>query len=159
MQIVRQAKLEGLFPNWFEIAGARDTYPSGLLYYNFAAAFLDYLAQTYGLETVTAIYEDFAHLRWWSTPGQVIKSRIGKSVKEAWKDFYEWVDVPENVKTAEPLSSRKQSGSYGVPILSSDGCVYVYDYSTWDVLRFSKDLSSCESVLTFPTAEGSISIS
>ncbi|MBR4427444.1 MAG: hypothetical protein IKS77_07040, partial [Spirochaetales bacterium] len=159
IQIVRQAKLEGLFPNWFEVAGARDTYPSGLLYYNFAAAFLDYLAQTYGLETVNSIYESFAHLKLWSTPGQVIKSKIGKSVKQAWKDFYDWVEVPTDVITADQVASRRQSASYSTPVVASDGSVYVYDYSTWEVLRFSEDLSSYESVLTFPTFETSLSIS
>ncbi len=159
MQIVRQAKMEGLFPNWFEVAGARDTYPSGLLYYNFSAAFLDYLAQTYGLEKVTSIYEGFSHLRWWSTPGQVIKSRIGKSVREAWKDFYEWVDIPEDIKEGQPVESRSRSASYCTPYLATDGSIYIYDYSSWDVLRFKDDLSTCESVLTVPTSRTSLSVS
>ena len=38
----------------------RWAYPSGLLYYNFAAAFLEYLSITYGYDKVTSLYSDFS---------------------------------------------------------------------------------------------------
>ena len=159
MQIVKQAKLEGLFPSWFEVAGARDTYPSGLLYYNFAAAFLEYLAITYGYEAVAGSYVDFKDLRWLMTPGNVLKEKIGKSVKEAWNDFKEWVQVPDTVVEAEVVPSRTRTGRYSSLRLASDGNVYAYDSSTWSVLRFSGDLATCESVLRLPTNESFLSIS
>lgn len=159
MQIVRQAKLEGVFPNWFEIAGARDTYPSGLLYYNFAAAFLEYLSITYGYDTISDIYVRFKYPKLISTPGSVIESKIGKSVQEAWQDFYEWVKVPESVVGASPVEPLTRAGRFAVPVLSADGGIYIYDSSTWSVLRLEKDLSSCSSVLRLPTSETGISIS
>ena len=159
MQIVKQAKLEGLFPNWFEIAGARDTYPSGLLYYNFAAAFLEYLSITYGYDTVADVYVSFKSLRLLSTPGNVIKEKIGKSVQEAWQDFYEWVEVPEDVSDSSSLNALTRAGRFAVPVLSSDGSIYVYDSSTNSVLRFSDDLNSCSSVLVLPTGGKELSLS
>lgn len=159
MQIVKQAKLEGLFPNWFEIAGARDTYPSSLLFYNFSAAFLEYLSITYGYDTVTDIYVSFKKPRWIATPGDVIKEKIGISVQEAWDDFYRWVRIPDTVTEASVLESRPQSGKYGTPVLSSDGHIYVYDSSEQRVLRFESDLQSYTSILRLPTGETGLSIS
>ena len=159
MQIVKQAKLEGLFPNWFEIAGARDTYPANLLYYNFAAAFLEYLSITYGYDTIADIYVRFKYPRWLATPGDVIKEKIGKTVQEAWEDFFNWIEVPDAVAEALVLESRTQSGRYGTPVLAGDGHVYIYDSSVTEVLRFGKDLQSCTSVLRLSTGETSIAVS
>ena len=159
MQIVKQAKLEGLFPTWYEIAGSRDTYPTGLLYYNFAAAFFEYLALTYGYDTFFSIYQEFKDIVWLPTPGKVIKEKIGISVKDAWNDFYEWVEVPETVAEGSVVESRKQTGKYSNLRLSYDGSLYAYDASTWKVLRFSEDLSSWKSILRFPTDEPGFNIS
>ena len=102
MQIVKQAKIEGLFPTWLEVAGARDTYPSGLLYYNFAGAFLEYLAITYGYDKVASLYSDFAKIGW-STFSKIRKI-FGVPVKQLWQDFYDWVEIPSDVRTAEALA-------------------------------------------------------
>ena len=159
MQIVKQAKLEGLFPNWFQIAGARDTYPSSLLYYNFAAAFLEYLSITYGYDTIADIYVRFKYPRWLSTPGDVIREKIGKTVQEAWEDFYNWVEIPDAVAEALVLESRTQSGKYGTPVLAGDGHVYIYDSAVTEVLRFENDLKSYKSILRLPTGETGLSVS
>lgn len=159
MQIVKQAKLEGLFPNWFEIAGARDTYPSGLLYYNFAAAFLEYLEITYGHEVVASVYRAFAYPRFWPTPGNVIQEHIGIPISQAWQNFYNWVEVPSDVIEAEVVPSRTQSAMYWTFRLSPDGSVYVYDSSSWRVVRFSPDMATCTTVLSLPTESGLMSLS
>ena len=157
MQIVRQAKVEGLFPSWLEVAGARDTYPSGLLYYNFAAAFLVYLAITYGYDAVAQLYVDFSKLSW-STFSR-IKTVFGIPVKQAWQDFYDWVKVPEDVKDADSVAARTRTGSYSSFVLGQDGSLYVYDYTTAAVLRFDADLSRCSSVMSIVTDEQNLSIS
>lgn len=157
MQIVRQAKIEGLFPSWLEVSGARDTYPSGLLYYNFAAAFLEYLSLTYGYDKVASLYVDFSKLSW--STFRKIKKVFGIPVKQAWQDFYDWVEVPTTVQDSEVVESRTQSGSYASPVLAPDGSLFVYDYSCWDVLRFSDELSVCKPVLSVYTDEQNISLS
>lgn len=159
MQIVRQAKLEGYFPNWVEISGARDTYPSGALPYLFSAAFLDYLSETYGTETVAAIYRDFSDFKLWPNPGLVIRDHIGKDVDKAWLDFYEWVKVPSSVIDAPAFEALPRNGRYSDLRLSSDGSIYFYDLSTYSVMKISPDMTSCSSVLTLPTENPSLSIS
>ena len=157
MQIVKQAKIEGLFPSWLEVAGARDTFPSGLLYYNFAAAFLEYLAITYGYDKVADLYSDFAKIGW--STFSMIKKVFGVPVKQLWQDFYDWVEIPSDVLSAESLASRKESGSYSSLVSASDGSIYLYDYSSWDVLRFNPELSSYDAVLNLPTNEQNLSVS
>ncbi|MBO6000650.1 MAG: hypothetical protein J6P81_02565 [Spirochaetales bacterium] len=159
MQIVRQAKLEGCFPNWVEISGSRDTYPSGALPYLFSAAFLEYLSITYGKDIVSAIYRDFANFKLWPNPGLVIRDHIGKDVDKAWQDFYEWVEVPTSVIEAPTLEALPRNGRYSALRLSSDGCIYFYDLSTYSVMKISPDMTSCSSVLTLPTENPSLSIS
>lgn len=157
MQIVKQAKIEGLFPTWLEVAGARDTFPSGLLYYNFAGAFLEYLAITNGYDKVASLYSDFAKIGW-STFSKIRKI-FGVPVKQLWQDFYDWVEIPSDVRTAEALASKKEYGSYSSLVSASDGSVYVYDYSSWDVLKFNPEISSYEAVLNLPTNEQNLSVS
>ena len=157
MQIVKQAKIEGLFPTWLEVAGARDTYPSGLLYYNFAAAFLEYLSITYGYDKVTSLYSDFSRLSW--STFVKIKKVFGIPVDQAWQQFFAWVQVPEEVTEGAVLASRPENGSYASAVLAPDGSLYVYDYASLDILRFSSDLSGCTKVLNLPTDEQHLSIS
>jgi len=154
MQIVKQAKIEGRFPNWFEVAGARDTYPSGQLYYNFSACFLEYLSQTYGRENIAGIFKDFSRLRLLSTAGKVIKEHIGKSVQEAWDDFYEWVEIPEEVATSEEL----KSGAYSA-VTIHDASIYTYSSSYQSVLKFNSDFSKEEIILKLPTDQPDLSFS
>ena len=158
MQVVKQAKIEGLFPNWFEIAGARDTYPSGLLYYNFAACFLEYLSQTYGRENIAGIFKDFRGWRWMATPGQVIYEHIGKTVQEAWNDFYEWVQIPEQVTETEEITKGR---FFATTASTTDGqtTVYTFDSSTASVYRLNEDLTEKKAILTLPTEQPSLSIS
>ena len=157
MQIVKQAKIEGLFPTWLEVAGARDTTPSGLLYYNFAGAFLEYLAITYGYDKVTSLYSDFAKLGW--TTFSKIKKIFGVPVKQLWQDFYEWVEIPSDVQNDDSLASRPEGGSYYSFTTTPDGSVYMYNFTTGDILRFSSNLSSYDAVLNLPTNEQNLSVS
>ena len=157
MQIVKQAKIEGLFPTWLEVAGARDTYPSGLLYYNFAAAFLEYLSITYGYDKVTSLYSDFSRLSW--STFVKIKRVFGIPVDQAWQQFFAWVQIPEEVAEGEVLASRPENGSYASAVIAPDGSLFVYDYASLDILRFSSDLSGCTKVLNLPTDEQHLSIS
>ena len=157
MQIVRQAKIEGLFPTWLEVSGARDTYPSGLLYYNFAAAFLEYLAKTYGYDKVASLYVDFSKLGW--STFTKFRDVFGLPVEQAWQQFYSWVEVPSETKEGGAVASRTESGSYASPVLDPEGNLFVYDYSTSEVLKFSSDLAACDRVMVINTDEQHLSIS
>ena len=58
-RVLRQAKLEGRFPSWMDIAGAMDVYPSSNLPYIFGGAFLGYLYSQYGVDVVGEVFRRF----------------------------------------------------------------------------------------------------
>ena len=92
-QIIMQAKIEGVFPEWNEITGSRDIYPKGELPYIFGGAFTQYLQKTYGLE----LYGQF----WYALVNKLInypttfKRIYGITIDKAWNDFYESIEVPD----------------------------------------------------------------
>ena len=161
MQIVRQAKIEGLFPSWLEIAGARDTWPGGYLYYNFAGAFLGYLSLTYGFDTVAQLYVDFGKPGWTDTTASIIKDHIGISVEQAWQHFFTWIPVPSDVTEAADVeaSGLGHNGRYYDLKIASDGSLWFYDASTWSVCRLDNDLSVMNRALVLPTDEPAFDIS
>lgn len=161
MQIVRQAKIEGLFPSWLEVAGARDTWPGGYLYYNFAGAFLGYLSLTYGFDTVAQLYVDFGKPGWTDTTASIIKDHIGISVEQAWQHFFTWIPVPSDVTQASDVeaSGLGHDGRYYDLKIASDGSLWFYDASTWSVCRLDKDLSAMSSALVLPSDEPAFDIS
>ncbi|MDE6350299.1 MAG: hypothetical protein K2K67_04795, partial [Treponemataceae bacterium] len=96
-QLVRQAKLDGRFPGWRDVTGARDTFPGGTDAYAFGALFSQFLQETYGMKK----YAEF-----WRTAGSLhgfkrsIKKTYGKPIAALWKDFASWVRVPDDVTPA-----------------------------------------------------------
>lgn len=96
-QLVRQAKLDGRFPDWRDVTGARDTFPGGTDAYAFGALFSQFLQETYGMKK----YAEF-----WRTAGSLhgfkrsVKKTYGKPIAALWKDFASWVRVPDDVTPA-----------------------------------------------------------
>ena len=96
-QMVVQAKIDGRFPSWRDVTGARDIFPGGTDAYAFGGMFCHFLQETYGMEK-------FAWF--WKTTGSIhtfkrsIKKTYGKSVSDLWKDFEAWVPVPEHMTAA-----------------------------------------------------------
>ena len=159
MQIVKQAKIENLFPSWLDISGARDTYPSGLLYYNFAAAFLQYLSDTYGYETVSSLYTDFGKFNWFHTTEGIIKKHIGISVNEAWQGFYDSIEIPQELTSADAIPVLNKDVYVENLMAMDNGSIYFYDYLQGKLYRLVKDLSAYEAVLEYETSEAAIDIS
>lgn len=90
---VKQAKIEGRFPSYYDVTGAGDAYPSGAAYY-FNGAFHQWLQKMYGLEA----YGNF----WYAvinverpTTEWCFKKVYKISIKEAWKLFEASYEVPE----------------------------------------------------------------
>jgi hypothetical protein len=157
MQIVKQAKIEGLFPNFVEVAGSRDTYPSGLLYYNFSACFLQYLADNYGLANIASLWPRMGKPGFFESLNHMFKERTGKGIQELWDDFYESVEIPESIE-AEPV----KAGSFASPVLASDGEVYLYEGAIGSVVRLVDGKNGglkTEKIFYNPTNEINLSIS
>ena len=91
-QSVRQAKIEGKFPEFKDVQGAND-WGSSLNYYYYNGAFHQYLQDKYGMEK----YSD-----WWYncvnnsiTISGAFKKAYGFSIKNAWNDFKHEYPVPQ----------------------------------------------------------------
>lgn len=98
-QMVRQAKIEGLFPGYADIYGAQDKYPGNQNYY-FGSAFDSWLQKTYGMEKYAQFWYKCVNFQ---TIHQSLafKSVYDISVKDAWNLFKESVEVPDI--PADPL--------------------------------------------------------
>ncbi len=99
-QIVRQAKIEGKFPKYSEIQGSRDGYSTGNYSYYFGGAFCDYLQKKYGIEKFAEFWyrcANFKTLFYFAC----FKRVYGISIKAAWKDFYDSIEIPDVPSTPD----------------------------------------------------------
>jgi len=102
VQLVNSYKIDGDFPGWRDVTGARDTYPGGTDAYMFGGTFAKYLQEKYGMEK----YGDF-----WRKTGSIstvnlsFRSVYGRSVSDEWEDFEKTIYVPQNLKDTKLLSS------------------------------------------------------
>lgn len=90
--MVKQAKLEGLFPAYADVQGASDAYPMGSFYY-FNGAFDQWLQTNFGMEKYALFwYKAINHKA--LTTGTLFKKVYGIKIKEAWRRFYDSCAVP-----------------------------------------------------------------
>ncbi|MBR1639897.1 MAG: hypothetical protein IJ688_10975 [Treponema sp.] len=90
---VKQAKLEGKFPSYFDMQGASDIYPYGS-FYDFNAAFHQWLQEKYGLEKYADFWYTLINVKRLGVASS-FKKAYGIKLKDAWKAFYEDYQVPE----------------------------------------------------------------
>ena len=93
-QLVRQAKIEGKFPRFSEVQGARDVYPSGQLSYYFGGAFSAFLQQKYGMEKYARFWYKCVNFQTLTYFG-CFKKVYGFPIQDAWEEFYDSVEVPD----------------------------------------------------------------
>ena len=96
MQIVKQAKIEGVFPKYAEIQGARDIYPSTNASYIFGGMFCKWLQEKYGMEKYSEFWYRCVNFKSLTYIG-CFKKVYGISIKTAWKEFYDSIEIPENI--------------------------------------------------------------
>ncbi len=127
---VKQAKIEGKFPSYPETTGARDIYLRDYQY-KFGGEFAAYLYRTYGEEKYTEYWRRLVNLGG-LTYFTIFKSVYGISMKEAWKDFEESIQVPPvSADPTEPESpaesglvtafEEKKRGNRQYTAIASDG--------------------------------------
>lgn len=149
--IVRQAKLEGLFPSWIDIAGAMDTYPSSSLPYIFGGAFLLYLSNEYGSDKVFEAFKNFGKINWFNDTATIIENVIGVPFDVLWVGFYNSIETPSNLvygSSLECLSkgSADSKGSYDNFTLSSTGEIFFVDWASYSLLKIDENLSDVSKV-------------
>ncbi|MBP5283991.1 MAG: hypothetical protein J6Y93_04940, partial [Treponema sp.] len=107
MQLVNAAKIEGKFPSWRDVTGARDTYPGGNDAYIFGAMFAGYLQKKYGMEKYSAFWKQAGTSTSLSFCAGVFEKVYGCSVTEQWKEFEKTVYVPDVQNVFESVSDGK----------------------------------------------------
>lgn len=94
MHVIRQAKLEGKFPDWRTAAGAYSAYTDGSLPYIFGAAFADYLQKTYGNHLYAEFWKQSGRMHLFKLSAGIFKKVYGISLKQAWNDFEQSIQLP-----------------------------------------------------------------
>ena len=90
---VKQAKIENLFPSYFDMQGASDTYPSGA-FYDFNAAFHQWLQEKYGMEKYANFWYTLINFQRIGVASS-FKRAYGIKLKDAWKNFQAEYQVPQ----------------------------------------------------------------
>lgn len=143
-QMVKQAKIEGNFPDYWDAQGSADIYPRGSFYY-FNGAFAEWLQRTYGMDKYAMFWYKCVNVQALTT-GKAFKKVYGMSIRAAWKLFEEEYPVPQvasnpiyggNAKdffipgVAAPYSSRNNEGALFSHLTISDkGIAYMDETSS-----------------------------
>lgn len=147
-QIVRQAKIEGVFPSYADVQGSRDIYPVGSYYY-FNGAFNLWLQQNYGMEKYAQMWYNLVNPKTLFI-SRAFKSVYGIKLDDAWKKFYHDYEIPKNVKnpiseniaddffnpSKNEYSSKNNAGSLYESLCATQNGFYYFD-SDSDTLYFS----------------------
>ncbi|HCA19841.1 MAG TPA: hypothetical protein DEO40_04125 [Treponema sp.] len=140
----RQAKLQGKFPTFADVTGARDTYPAGLLPYAFGGPFTEWLQEKYGMEKYAEFWYEGINMHA-VTYGQAFKRAYGTSLSSEWKEFRESIFVPDvppspedaaGISFAEGLSSKAERCT---SISSGGGKLLWVEDSTGNLMCREKD--------------------
>ena len=127
---VKQAKIEGKFPRFAEITGARDIYIADYNY-KFGGEFFQYIYNTYGQEKFVEYWHRMENLKGLSY-FSIFKTVYGVSMKDAWNDFAGSVDVPfvdsnpTNVDGIRPFIQDRDFQRYSL-LVSCGGKIFFYD--------------------------------
>ncbi len=94
--LVKQAKIEEIFPSYSDVQGARDIYPNGDYYY-FNGAFNSWLQKNYGMKKYAQMWFSLVN------PSTIFinsafKKIYGINLDDAWKKFYNDYEIPEVCK-------------------------------------------------------------
>lgn len=168
-RVLRQAKLEGRFPSWMDIAGAMDVYPSSNLPYIFGGAFLEYLYSQYGVDVVGEVFRRFGHVNWFQSTEAVIEDCVGVPLETLWNGFYDSIEVPNSFVQASCVDAFDSKCVIEDIAVGSDGKVYFMDRTSSGVYELEEEDSyegipergwrSCRRLLSVATYGQSLNVS
>lgn len=107
LQILAQAKLEGKFPKWMQVAAVRDTYPGEELAYAAGAGFAAFLMSSYGVEKYAQLWQESGKINPLLTQGVFYKT-YGVKLKELWTQFEAAVPLPDNLEEIKRLEEESR---------------------------------------------------
>lgn len=143
-RMLRQAKLEGRFPSWIDIAGAMDVYPSSNLPYVFGGVFLGYLYSQYGADVVGEIFRRFGHVNWFKSTATVIEDCVGVPFEDLWNGFYDSIEVPTSFVQASYVDAFDSRSMIEGLAVGSNGKSYVMDRASSGVYELEAAFDSEE---------------
>lgn len=149
-QMVKQAKIEGIFPSYADIQGARDIYPLGTVSYIFGGMFCKWLQENYGMEKYSQFWYRSVNFKS-ITYISCFKKVYGFSIKKAWNQFYESIEIPEGIsvkKERKKLSLYKSlsAADNGYAFLDTAKCGVYYKSTEDDKARLIFTQSKLEKV-------------
>ena len=128
-QMVRQAKIEGIFPHYADIQGASDLYPYGAFYY-FNGAFAQYLQETYGIEKYARFWYLCVNFGGLTAKGN-FKKAYGLNLYDVWADFEAAYQVPELREIQQEDVCDNNSGAvYSSLTVSQKGIAFIENQSS-----------------------------
>ena len=134
MHMVRQAKVMDKFPSYADVAGARDVYPSLNMSYGFGGPFTLWLQNKYGMEKYAAFWYAGINMKA-LTYGRVFKKVYGFSLKSAWNEFKESLDVPEISKNISVSDFQSAPGAVFSSLCFSGDCAFWFEKTSGKVYR------------------------
>lgn len=144
---VKQAKLEGKFPSYYEVQGTGDLDP-----YIFNGSFHEWLQKEYGMEKYTQFWYNAINLNGYTVASR-FKKAYSEELKTAWQRFiteYQVPDIPSNpvkeklvkdffAQNKENYSRKNDRGSLYTSLTSSDKKIYWIDSKTQSVYSTNKE--------------------
>ena len=122
---VKQAKLEGKFPSYYDVIGSGDKVPTGDYYY-FNGAFHQWLQENYGMQAYADFWYNLVNVKSLTVEGAFRKA-FGIKLKKAWKAFeasYQVPEIPGNPLDTGLVSDFFASNSQKYSILNKAGSYY-----------------------------------
>jgi len=155
-QKIKEAKIEGAFPKFTDIATARDVYPIGDFPYIFGGSFSSYLQQIYSMEKYAALFHQTGKFQFHSLNG-IFKKVYGLSLKEAWNDYYESIEIPSEL--IKPKTEYNSDSLLQNLVETSSG-FYFYDKTKTSIFQFigNSDNKTIEKVLNSTSQEMQFSV-
>ncbi|MCR4676783.1 MAG: hypothetical protein K5634_06100 [Sphaerochaetaceae bacterium] len=139
LEIIKQAKIEDLFPSFGQVNGPRDISLAGQYAYMFGGAFMKYLSDTYGEDTLMEYFRQSGTIRVFSLFKKQFIKIFNVTPEEAWEAFKATVPVPESVDKPDTVQIADfRSGQSFSNTSYSDGYFYT---SSLDGSIFKTDTS------------------
>lgn len=144
IHLAKQAKIESKFPKFSEVQGALDIKPSTTASYIFGGLFWSWIVKKYGQEKFAEFWNKCSNFKT-LTYFTGFKSVYKISFKDAWKEFYNELKIPE--KIINPLNSDGfekfgiKNQSKNAKILSiSKNFIILYDSAKLYISKNSENL-------------------
>ena len=142
-ELLVQAKIEGKFPNHFQVRVTNDIYPHNQVILAASSGFSAYLLQAYGIDKYLELWKESGKLNLMFADG-VFYNVYKKSLPVLWKEFYDSVPVPQNMdeileneKKTRQILPKNSQGLYRNLIFSDYGLIW-YDEIRHEVDIFEK---------------------